>query len=135
MLKYYKYPLKVWITVVLLSPLLYFLMVYIFSMIPSMENYGFSNSLERFFDGYGDTVSVCLTFGFVFWIVYALLEKLKVKNKKLCLLILFPLLWWGAFYYVLGIVNDYFTFDIYFRLIPYSIVLAASILFYKLENS
>jgi len=137
MLKYYKYPLKVWLTTGIFSPYLYYVTYYIFPYIAYSKPINLSNKwYNYFYDALGG-LAIMLPFTLLFYLCYFYSRNRfsdVILKALLILVVLIPFLGILAFMgWYMDTLNQRNVSDILKVISPVIILLIASSFFYKIR--
>ncbi|WP_158526231.1 hypothetical protein [Pedobacter paludis] len=133
MLKYYKYPLKVWTLVLAGSMPLFYLLKYIFSN-TQLEDFLFELTYLNVLIGYLGSLLVCMPFWLIFWIIYVQLIKSGTQKTKAYLFVISQVLWWLPFYLICFVFKLFSGDDFLLTFAPHAIILAVAVLIFKTEQ-
>ncbi|MBC6110284.1 hypothetical protein ACFOG5_15425 [Pedobacter fastidiosus] len=134
MLKHYKYPLKVWASVLTGSMPLFYLLKYIFSNTP-LEDFLFELTYLNVLIGYLGSLLVCIPFWLIFWVIYVRLIKSETQKIKLYLFLISQVIWWLPFYLICYVFKIFSSDDFLLTFSPHAVILAVAVVSFRTEKA
>lgn len=134
MLKHYKYPLKVWASVLIGSMPLFYLLKYFFSN-TLLDDFLFELTYLNVLIGYLGSLLVCIPFWLIFWLIYVRLIKSEIQKPKAYLFIISQLIWWIPFYLICFVFKLFSSDDFVLTFAPHAIILAVAVVSFQTEKA
>lgn len=134
MLKHYKYPLKVWASVLIGSMPLFYLLKYFFSN-TLLDDFLFELTYLNVLIGYLGSLLVCIPFWLIFWLIYVRLIKSEIQKPTAYLFIISQLIWWIPFYLICFVFKLFSSDDFVLTFAPHAIILAVAVVLFQTEKA